>query len=451
MKKILLGLLILGGVLLFTSCQNTSKEFETINTSQVSTYLEDSNAVVVDTRINDAYNGWKLDGVARGGHIPGATDFSANWINTKADKKDKTLDTALDNKGISKDKTIVLYDANGKDALTVANFLAKKGYAKIYIYNVNDWANDASLPLETYPNYEQLVPAKIVKEILDGKTPETFSPDKKIKIIEASWGEESESYSLGHIPGSFHINTDSIEPPPAWMLADDQTLLAFAASKGLTKDDCVILTGQDQMASYRVAIVLKYLGISDVRVLNGGLKAWTEAGYELETTSNSPTPVSDFGATSPLKPELINTTAEVKSKLNTPGFTLVDNRTWEEHIGKISGYSYYDKTGRIPGAIFGFAGQEGSGSVDFYTNLDGTMRNQEEIRSMLTSAGINLDTHLSLMCGSGWRVSQILTYLQVMGLSNASIYSDGWIGWSSDPANPTITGLEDITFVPDGK
>ena len=35
--------------------------------------LNDDSWVIVDTRINDAFNGWKLDGVARGGHIEGAT------------------------------------------------------------------------------------------------------------------------------------------------------------------------------------------------------------------------------------------------------------------------------------------------------------------------------------------------------------------------------------------
>ena len=32
---------------------------------------------------------------------------------------------------------------------------------------------------------------------------------------------------------------------------------------------------------------------------------------------------------------------------------LVDNRSWDEYIGKISGYSYHDKKGRIPGAVYG--------------------------------------------------------------------------------------------------
>ena len=56
--------------------------------------------------------------------------------------------------------------------------------------------------MESYENYDRLVPAEIVKEVVDGKTPETFEGSKNIKIIEASWGEESEAYSKGHVPTS---------------------------------------------------------------------------------------------------------------------------------------------------------------------------------------------------------------------------------------------------------
>lgn len=67
------------------------------------------------------------------------------------------------------------------------------------------------------------------------------------------------------------------------MLASDEELAKFANDYGFTKDDTVIVTAPDVMASYRVAVVLRYIGINDVRVLNGGNNAWTSAGYELET------------------------------------------------------------------------------------------------------------------------------------------------------------------------
>lgn len=444
-KASLLSALVLT-MALFAGCSNEKEnqkvadiEVKTIATKELQDKLSDDSWVVVDTRINDAFNGWKLDEVERGGHIKGAVDFSANWLTVDSKDKEKTLDKALETKGIEKDKNIVLYDANGKDAKEVANYLSEKGYKNLYTYNVADWAKDESLPMESYENYEMIVPATIVNDILDGKKPETFENSKNIKIVEASWGEESEAYSKGHVPTSVHINTDTVEPPPQWMLASDEELAKFANDYGFTKDDTVIVTGPDVMASYRVAVVLRYIGINDVRVLNGGNNAWTSAGYELETKSNKPVAGNDFGATIPANPDLIDTQAELKEMLKDSNNVLVDNRSWDEYIGKISGYSYHDKKGRIPGAVYGYAGTSAT-TLEDYRNIDNTMRNAAEIKALWKDAGIDTNKHLIFMCGSGWRAAEVLTYANVMGFDNTSLYSDGWIGWSNDTSNPTETG-----------
>ena len=444
-KASLLSALVLT-MALFAGCSNEKEnqkvadiEVKTIATKELQDKLSDDSWVVVDTRINDAFNGWKLDEVERGGHIKGAVDFSANWLTVDSKDKEKTLDKALETKGIEKDKNIVLYDANGKDANEVANYLSEKGYKNLYTYNVADWAKDESLPMESYENYEMIVPATIVNDILDGKKPETFENSKNIKIVEASWGEESEAYSKGHVPTSVHINTDTVEPPPQWMLASDEELAKFANDYGFTKDDTVIVTGPDVMASYRVAVVLRYIGINDVRVLNGGNNAWTSAGYELETKSNKPVAGNDFGATIPANPDLIDTQAELKEMLKDSNNVLVDNRSWDEYIGKISGYSYHDKKGRIPGAVYGYAGTSAT-TLEDYRNIDNTMRNADEIKALWKDAGIDTNKHLMFMCGSGWRAAEVLTYANVMGFDNTSLYSDGWIGWSNDTSNPTETG-----------
>ena len=444
-KASLLSALVLT-MALFAGCSNEKEnqkvadiEVKTIATKELQDKLSDDSWVVVDTRINDAFNGWKLDEVERGGHIKGAVDFSANWLTVDSKDKQKTSDKALETKGIEKDKNIVLYDANGKDAKEVANYLSEKGYKNLYTYNVADWAKDESLPMESYENYEMIVPATIVNDILDGKKPETFENSKNIKIVEASWGEESEAYSKGHVPTSVHINTDTVEPPPQWMLASDEELAKFANDYGFTKDDTVIVTGPDVMASYRVAVVLRYIGINDVRVLNGGNNAWTSAGYELETKSNKPVAGNDFGATIPANPDLIDTQAELKEMLKDSNNVLVDNRSWDEYIGKISGYSYHDKKGRIPGAVYGYAGTSAT-TLEDYRNIDNTMRNADEIKALWKDAGIDTNKHLIFMCGSGWRAAEVLTYTNVMGFENTSLYSDGWIGWSNDTSNPTETG-----------
>ncbi|NMS91034.1 thiosulfate sulfurtransferase [Clostridioides difficile] len=413
---------------------------ESISTEFLQEKIQDESWIVVDTRLNDAYNGWRLDGVKRGGHIKDAVDFSANWLNVYSDKKDEVLEQALKTKGIDLNKNIVLYDANGKDSLFVAEYLFKKGYKYLYKYDIKQWAENENLPMERYKNYQMIIPAFIIKEILDGGIPETFENSKNIKMIEASWGEEKESYAKGHIPTSVHINTDIIEPPPTWMLANDNNLTQFALNYGFTKDDTVIVSSGTTMASYRLAVILRYIGVKDVRVLNGGINSWISAGYELEFTSNARYSCTNFGANIPANPQLIVTTSELKQKLKEKNkCALVDIRTWNEHIGKISGYTYYDKKGRVPGALYGHSGSD-SVSLEEYRNVDDTMRNKYEILEMWNKGNIDVNKQLIFMCGSGWRAAEVLTYANVMGVEDSSLYSDGWMGWSLDNSNPIEVG-----------
>lgn len=452
LKKMSLGALIVTSAFAFVSCGNSGKTeknevvLKNLTTKEVQKDLKDTSWIAVDTRLSDSYNGWILNGEERGGHIPNSEDFSANWINFNSkDKKEKEakLEEALKTKGITQDKNIILYDANGKDSKVVAKYLSNKGYKNLYSYDIKEWAKDESLPLNKYDDYDLIVPAKILKEVIDGKKPETFENAKDIKVFEASWGDENQSYGKGHVPTSVHINTDIIEPPtqnpPQWRLANADKLTAFAKEFGINKDDTIILTGAEQMAAYRVASVLKYMGVKDVRVLNGGDGAWTSAGYELETKVNPKKLGNGFGEKIPADPSVMTTIPELKEDLKKSDFTLVDNRTWDEYIGKISGYSYHDKKGRIPGAVFAYAGTHGSTSLDYYRNVDNTMRNGYEIEKMWEKQGINLKNHLAFMCGSGWRAAEVYYYANVMGLKNTSIYSDGWIGWS-DEGLPSETG-----------
>ncbi len=377
--------------------QNSDRSnlLDEITTEELIRLMKDDTCVLVDTRDSNAFNGWRLDGVARGGHIPGAINFSAAWLDIKVADRDETFQATLKEKGITGEKRIVLYDSDDRDREKIAFFLQSQGITGISSYDLRLWINDQKLQLEKYPNFQFLVPPQIANQLINGQRPETFEKATTVKFAEVSWGDESKSYDLGHIPGSFHINTDSVEPPPKWMLASDEELARFALAHGFVHTDTVILCGEDQMAAFRVAVILRYIGVQDVRVLNGGLAAWKAAGMKLETDRREPVPSIEFGAAIPARPELIDTYREVLEGLkNRERFTLVDNRTWEEHIGEISGYSYHFKKGRVPGARFGHSGKTGASSLGYYRNVDGTLRSADELQSLWQQSGINTNTHL---------------------------------------------------------
>ncbi len=417
--------------------KNTEREVKIISTKELQEKLGESDWVVVDTRENDAYNGWKLDEVVRGGHIKGATDFSSAWLKVEDENKSTRLDDALKTKGITAEKNIVLYDANGKDSSEVADFLLEKGFKNLYTYDVKQWAKDESLEMSAYENYEMLVSASWVKDLVEGNKPDTFN-GKEFKVFEVSWGEEKDSpdyLTTGHVKGAVHMNTDSVEDGPLWNRLSDEKLQKFAENNGITIDTTVVLYGTDSMPSFRVAAVLKYMGVKDVRVLNGGLAKWITAGYELEKTSNKTSSVESFGATVPVNKGYIVDLAEAKEIVaDKDGSKLVDIRSWAEHIGETSGYDYIKPKGRPLGSVWGHAGVDNS-SLNDYRNIDNTMRNQDEIIEMWKEYGISEDQKLAFFCGTGWRAAEVLIYGDVMGVKNISLYDGGWNEWSGNTGN----------------
>lgn len=429
--------------------------YETVSTEDLESALKSEDTIVLDARSQDSYSGWALHGDKRGGHIPGSNLFSAFWLTCDYDDKknlegltrEKVLKEALETKGITDDKKVIVYDTNGKDAKAVCDYLAKQGIKNLSTYDAKQWIDDDSKEMESYPGYDMYVPASIVNEIVSGKSPEGFPSKDKIVVLDVRWGDDKESgYLDGHVPASVHINTDSFEPPKkygndveVWLLADNDTLKDLLLKNGITKDSFVIVTSPEPMAACRMAVICKYMGVSDVRVMSGGLVTWNGEGYKLEKKANKPKAATDFGTDVPAAPEWITTIDQAKENLQKPNCTLVDNRTWDEYIGKTSGYDYYDVAGRIEGAVFGHAGIKSSSSVYYYRNIDKTMRTSSEIFKLFEKDGIDPHKHLMFMCGSGWRAAEILWDARVLGLSDTSLYSDGWIGWSN-AGNPYVTG-----------
>ena len=354
--------------------------------------------LLIDTRLPDEYNGWRADQMTRGGHIPDSIDFCSSWLDLEIKDKSIKLKAVRQTEGIQPQKHIVLCSTIPLTNQKVASYLHRSGFRRVYSFDMRPWVADDHKPPVRYPGFHLLVPPFVVRQILNGRRPETFEQTVRFKLVEVSWGGEGASYSKGHIPGSFHVNTDHFEPPPSWKLGNLDLLRHFAETYGFQADDTVILSGEDPTASYRLAVVLQYMGVRDVRVLNGELSTWKAAGYPLETQSHAPPQVNSFGAIIPVHPELVDTTSEVKQAFfASEPFVLVDTRTWAEYTGTTSGYTYHFRKGRIPGSTYGQADFTGKNSLTPYRNLDNTMRNNREIITLWEKAGIDTSHHLSFM------------------------------------------------------
>ncbi|MGL4991151.1 MAG: rhodanese-like domain-containing protein [Sarcina sp.] len=398
-----------------------------INVQSLYFYVNDSSFKFLDIRTSDSFNGWTLNSEKVSGHIRNAINLDFEWIKTI------NLKNFLDENNLSENDSLVLCFTNLKNLNILQNMLLDLNYTKLFLLNMQNLDTSHIEFLEKYPNYKNLIPAELISE--------NSSVLKKFKVFHVGFGSEEETSNKGHIKGSIYLNTDEIEPPPLWTLAEPRILQNICQKYGIKKDDSILITAWNQMASYRIATILMYIGVKNISVLNGGLTKLESLNYKFEKKSNLPVQLNAIDTNIPYNKDLIISTNELKKKLKNENFTLVDNRTYLEHIGEISGYEYYKKKARIPGSIYGHAGVYGPHSLDYYRNVDNTMISKNKILKLWTDEGISIQKHLAFMCGSGWRASEVYFYAYVIGIPNISIYSDGWIGWSRDDTNPTESGI----------
>jgi thiosulfate/3-mercaptopyruvate sulfurtransferase len=414
-----------------------------ISTAALAERLADPAHTVIDVRPLAAFNGWPLAGEARGGHLPGALSLPLPWT--------RYLDwvEAVETKGLATGRPVTLYGYTGEDARAMAGKLGRLGFGQVDVYDafLEAWVADPGRPLQRLERYRQLVHPAWLKGRLDGA-------GGPVVLCHAHFDNPGD-YELGHIPGALALDTNTLESPEDWNRRAPAELEAALLALGIRHDTTVVLYGRYShptyeqpepgqsaglLAAMRCALLMLYAGVADVRVLNGGIHSWEEAGYALSTEATRPAPASDFGRAIPAHPEYVVEATDARRLIAAPDGELVSVRSWREFIGEVSGYHYVEKKGRIPGAIFGNCGSDAY-HMENYRNLDHTMRAFPEVAALWAEAGITPDKHIAFYCGTGWRASEAFMNAYLMGWPRISIYDEGWYGWSLDPANPIETGV----------
>lgn len=412
-----------------------------ISLQEVVSNLDNPNYLFIDARDDSFYNGFKENGAKRGGHIKGAIQLSTTSLEFIEPSK---FDTYLQSKGITKDKTLIVYDSDEDSLEQISAELKAKDYKVKTFKHIVEYSNDNKNPLEHFKNYSLSVSAKWLDEARKSqnganKKPQSYD-GREIMLFEVSWGvvEKSKTYKT-HIKGAYHFNTDWIENAPVWNLSDPKTIEANLLKNGITKDKLIVLYSQNQMAALRVLWALKWAGVEDVRFLNGGMYSWMVANLPTETKVNTPNVEKNFGIKIPANPTINISMPQEAIERQKNGLKLVSNRAWDEYIGKISGYTYIKGKGEPKGAIWGLAGTDSSNMADYY-DPDGTLRNPNEIFELWKKQGISSSDEVAFYCGTGWRgaVSWFLTKLA--GWEKSYLYDGGWNAWQMDKTLPTQKG-----------
>ncbi|WP_280381487.1 sulfurtransferase [Nocardia wallacei] len=254
--------------------------------------------------------------------------------------------------------------------------------------------------------------------------------ESRVHLLDVRWAlgdpDGPQHYLDGHIPGAVFVDleTELADPPsPArgrHPLPELAHLQKCARSWGLRSGDPVVVyDATGGMAAARAWWLLRWAGVANVRILDGGLPAWERAGGDLATGGESDPAPGDVVLT----PNNLPVT-DADGAANWPG-ALLDARAGERYRGETEPVD--PRAGHIPGAI----------SAPTAENLraDGTFKSPEELRARFA----NLDSgDVAVYCGSGVTAAHEIAALAVAGI-DATLYPGSWSQWSNDPKRPVAT------------
>jgi thiosulfate/3-mercaptopyruvate sulfurtransferase len=234
------------------------------------------------------------------------------------------------------------------------------------------------------------------------------------------------------IPGavSVHLATDfSGKATPASgrrPLPDVSDLQAKARAWGIRSDSVVVVYDNSGGAqASRAWWTLRWAGLANVRVLDGGYGAWSAAGRPSSNhVVTRPALAGDIVLTSGGMPTI---DAEEAAALATQS-RLLDARPRAAYAGDAA----KPGTGHIPGAIHAAAGDN---------IADGKFKSNDELRARFSSLGADGSAKIGIYCGSGNAAAHAIAAMSAAGLK-AALYVGSWSAWSADPSRPVATGPE---------
>jgi thiosulfate/3-mercaptopyruvate sulfurtransferase len=241
----------------------------------------------------------------------------------------------------------------------------------------------------------------------------------------------AESYRAGHIPGAVFADLDRDlagapgGPGGRHPLPAAGAFQAAMRRAGISADRRVVAYDDaDSTAAARAWWLLRYFGHRDVRVLDGGYRAWTAAGGAVSAAAAQPAP-GRFTAVPGGMPVL---DAGGAASLARSG-VLLDARAGERYRGEREPVD--PVAGHIPGAV--------SAPTAANVGADGTFRPAAELRARFAGLGVPGAGGVGAYCGSGVTAAHEVLALTLAGIP-AALYVDSWSGWVTDAARPVATG-----------
>lgn len=240
-------------------------------------------------------------------------------------------------------------------------------------------------------------------------------------------------YLEGHIPGAVYVDLDADLSAPAadglgrHPLPVPADLQAAVRRWGINEGDTVVAYDDNgNVAAARAWWLLRWAGLADVRLLDGGLPAWKAAGQPIATGEETPEP-----GDATLTPGALPTVGpDGAADLVPGGGLLLDARAAERYRGEPNPID--PRPGHIPGAV----------SAPTSENLTeaGTFRDAKDLAERFAALGVTPGRSVGVYCGSGVSATHEIAALQLAGIDDVVLYPGSWSQWAALPERPVATG-----------
>ena len=259
-------------------------------------------------------------------------------------------------------------------------------------------------------------------------------------ILDASWHlptanrDPRAEFNQQHIPNAQFFDIDNISDKCSQlphMLPSQSDFAEAVSALGVSNDsEIVVYDSVGLFSAPRCWWTFRVFGHTHIRILEGGLPAWIEAGYPLTAEINK---VEKADYLADFHPEYVASVEDVLENCRSKAVTVLDARSEARF--------YAEAPEPRPGVAGGHI--PGSRSLPYDLLVEsGSLKSANELQTLFAARGVRTGSAVITSCGSGISAAVIFLALHQAGYGLNRLYDGSWAEWGTTDGLPVSTSKE---------